>query len=188
MSREDVWVTSKVANPSIAARRVGDACRDTLRRLRVSHLDLYLVHSPFTGVPLLDTWREMEALHDAGLVRAIGVSNFRVRDLEALLPHARITPAVNQVERHPYLQQRELAALCAQHGIQLAAYCPLGPLTLWPGGPVDAVAADIARAHAGQPGATPAGVLLAWPLAQGHAVVRSPLAMRSVCCAASSGG
>jgi diketogulonate reductase-like aldo/keto reductase len=236
VTRGDLWITSKararqrarsacsaarlskaeapapprpqVANPSIAARRVEAACRDSLRRLGVAQLDLYLVHSPFTGVPLADTWREMEALVDAGLVRYIGVSNFRAEDLRALLPAARIRPVVNQLEArrdarpapwrsagnelqlpchadsrarfrasaalqyHPYLQQRELAALCAAEGIALAAYCPLGPLTLWPGGPVDAAAAEVAAKHAAQPGATPAGVLLAWPIAQGHAVVR----------------
>lgn len=158
---------SQVANPSIAARRVQDACRDTLRRLGVAQLDLYLVHSPFTGVPLLETWREMEALVDAGLTRHIGVSNFRVGDIRELLAHARVRPAVNQLEFHPYLQQSELAQLCRSEGIALEAYCPLGPITLWPGGAVDEPVRAAAEAH----GTTPASVLLAWPLALGHAVV-----------------
>jgi aryl-alcohol dehydrogenase-like predicted oxidoreductase len=88
----------QVANPSIAARRVQAACRDSLRRLGVSQLDLYLVHSPFPDVPLRDTWREMEALVDAGLTRHIGVSNFRASDITELLSFARIRPVVNQIE------------------------------------------------------------------------------------------
>ncbi len=165
---------TQVANPSIAAGRVRAACLDTLRRLRVSRLDLYLVHSPFAGVdqlPMVDTWRAMEALVDEGLVREIGVSNFGEEDLRALLSHARIKPSVNQLEFHPYLQSRPLAALCAAEGVALAAYCPLGPLSLWPGGPVDAPVEAAAKAH----GTTPAAVLLAWPLALGHAVVRCDL-------------
>ncbi len=87
-----------MANPSTAARRVQAACRDSLRRLGVAQLDLFLVHSPFTDVPLRDTWREMEALVDAGLTRHIGVSNFRTSDLQELLSFARIRPVVNQIE------------------------------------------------------------------------------------------
>ena len=163
-----------MANPSIAAGRVRAACLDTLRRLRVSRLDLYLVHSPFAGVdqpPMADTWRALEALVDEGLVREIGVSNFREEDLRALLSHARIKPVVNQLEFHAYLQSRPLASLCAAEGVALAAYCPLGPLSLWPGGPVDAPVEAAAKAH----GTTPAAVHLAWPLAMGHAVVRFDL-------------
>jgi diketogulonate reductase-like aldo/keto reductase len=101
-----------VANPSIGARRCGDACRDSLRRLHVSALDLYLVHSPFVaGVPLLDTWRECEALVDAGLVRNIGVSNFRVSDLRTLLAGARIRPSVNQIEARSGLMTPPCLAL-----------------------------------------------------------------------------
>ena len=171
LSRDAVWITSKVANPSIAAGRVRAACLDTLRRLRGSRLDLYLVHRPFAGgPPMADTWAAMEALVEDGFVAHIGVSNFGEQDLRALLATARIKPEVNQLEYHPYLQSKPLAALCAAEGIALAAYCPLGPLSLWPGEPVDAPVAAAAAAHAG---ATPAGVLLAWPIAQGHAVVRA---------------
>jgi hypothetical protein len=104
----------QVANPSIGARRCGDACRDSLRRLRVSALELYLVHSPFVaGVPLLDTWRECEALVDAGLVRNLGVSNFRVADLRTLLAGARIRPSVNQIEARSFARDDAPAVLCA---------------------------------------------------------------------------
>jgi 2,5-diketo-D-gluconate reductase A len=79
--------------------------------------------------------------------------------------YARLLPCAAQY--HPYLQQRELLSLCAAEGIVIAAYCPLGPLTLWPGGALEAPLASVAAAH----GASPASVLLAWPLAQGHAAV-----------------
>lgn len=74
------------------------ACQDTLRRLRLSRLDLYLAHSPFTDVAVEDTWRELEALVDEGLVARIGVSNYQVDHLRRVLAIARIRPVVNQIE------------------------------------------------------------------------------------------
>lgn len=167
VSRSDVFVTGKVANPSLAAGRVREACLDSLRRLRVSYLDLWLVHSPFAGDDLQATWAAMEALVDEGLVKDVGVSNFRISDLRKVLAVCRVRPAVNQVEHHPCLTQPHLTAFCAEHGIPIVAYCPLAPLTLFPGSAVDAAVAAAAAAH----GTDAAAVLIAWALAHGRGVV-----------------
>lgn len=116
LPRSGLWVTSKVGNASVAAHTVPAACKTSLARLGVSYLDLYLVHSPFAGPPVGETWRECEALLDAGLVKGLGVSNFGVAQLRELLASARHRPLVNQVELHPLLPQPELLEFCAANG------------------------------------------------------------------------
>ncbi|KAJ2845096.1 hypothetical protein GGI22_006666, partial [Coemansia erecta] len=149
--------------------------------LQLDYLDLLLMHWPFatnpeTGydgfntedienVPIMDTWKEMEALVDKGKARAIGVSNFNMTILEKMLPQCRIVPAVNQIEVHPYCQQPELVEFCKSHDILVTGYCPLG------GTKINVMDDDminrIAEAHAG----TPAQVALSWSLARGIAVI-----------------
>jgi diketogulonate reductase-like aldo/keto reductase len=137
--RSDLWITSKcfehLSQPSLG-------CREILSRLECEYLDLYLLHCPpefqeNSSASLEAIWREMEALVHEGLVRFIGVSNFRICDLERLMSIATIPPFMNQVEFNPYLQQPDLMQRCQSFGIRLAAYSPLGPLNLWPGGPLD---------------------------------------------------
>ncbi|GLC35191.1 hypothetical protein PLESTM_000289300 [Pleodorina starrii] len=131
--REEVFVTSKLWNSDHEPARVEAACRKSMEDLRVSYLDLYLMHWPVTGntgpevlPPLADTWAAMEALVDKGLVRTIGVSNFSIKKLERLMTSARIKPAVVQVESHPYWRNEALRGWCAERGIHLTAYSPLG--------------------------------------------------------------
>jgi alcohol dehydrogenase (NADP+) len=187
VNREAVWVTSKLWNDSHAPDRVRSALERTLRDLRLDHLDLYLIHWPVAhraGValpsrgidqlsleqmPLADTWAAMEALVEAGLVRSIGVSNCSVAKLSGLAAAARIPPAVNQVERHPWLQQQDLLEHCRATGTVLTAYAPLGSGATVDGTGLlqDPAITAIARRH----GATAAQVLLAWGLACGTAVI-----------------
>lgn len=147
--REDLWLTSKVAKNYSQPYK---ACKDTIDRLHCSYLDLFLLHCPIkflsdkkyfeSGVisfTIADIWREMELLVEHGLVKHIGVSNFRIEDLEELLSICNIPPFINQVEFNPYLQQPDLQAYCKSKGILLAAYSPLGPINLWPGGPLDPI-------------------------------------------------
>jgi alcohol dehydrogenase (NADP+) len=186
--RDDLWITSKLWNDCHAPTQVRPALEQTLRDLQQEHLDLYLIHwpvvhrhgvlmasqasdqIPLEQLPLDETWGAMEALVEAGLVRQIGVSNCSAAKLANLLPHCRIRPAMNQVERHPWLQQAALLAFCQQHGIALTAYSPLGSAAAaGAAAPLlnDAVINTIAAAH----GASPAQVLLAWGLACGTAVI-----------------
>jgi len=124
---------------------------------------------PLEQLPLDTTWSAMEALVDAGLVRQIGVSNCSATKLAALLSHCRMAPAMNQVERHPWLQQNALLSFCRRQGIALTAYSPLGSPAA--GGPAPLLGEPVITAIAQAHGTTPAQVLLAWGLATGTAVI-----------------
>jgi diketogulonate reductase-like aldo/keto reductase len=124
LARKDVFLTTKLWNDDHGYDATLRACDASLRRLGVEQVDLYLVHWPVQGLRG-ETWRAMERLLADGKARAIGVSNYTIRHLEELLARARVPPAVNQVELHPFLLQRELLAFCSDHGIQVEAYAPL---------------------------------------------------------------
>jgi diketogulonate reductase-like aldo/keto reductase len=122
--RADVFVTTKLWNDDQgfdSALRAFDA---SLERLGLETIDLYLLHWPVAG-KRLDSWRALERIYGEKRARAIGVSNFLVPHLEELLGHAKVVPAVNQIEVHPFLQQRETRAFCKKHGIVVEAYSPL---------------------------------------------------------------
>jgi diketogulonate reductase-like aldo/keto reductase len=146
LPREAFWVTSKVWNDMHAPEDVVASCRRSLQDLRLDYLDMYLVHWPFPNAhaPGCDvdarnpnakpyihenymrTWRAMESLVDAGLVRHIGTSNMTVPKLALLLRDARYKPAVNEMELHPHLQQPELFAYVRSQGIEPIGYSPIG--------------------------------------------------------------
>lgn len=155
ISREDLFIVSKLACPFHRKEHVKIALQKTLTDLKLDYLDLYLIHWPqaFKYVPidptvrgyedeqidesdggrLIDptvsiheTWEALEALVDEGKVRSIGVSNFPVALLHELMTQCRIPPSVNQVESHPYLQQTKLLQYCVARGVQFQAYSPLG--------------------------------------------------------------
>ena len=131
--REDLFVVSKLWNDKHAYRDVRPAFFASIKKLKVTYLDLFLVHWPFTGVPgdtltpsLAETWRAMEELQREGYARNIGVCNCSAKKLEALLADCTIPPAVNQVEVHPYWRSDRLIAWCRERGIHVTAYSPLG--------------------------------------------------------------
>ncbi|WP_093672362.1 aldo/keto reductase [Sporolactobacillus nakayamae] len=124
LSREDLFITSKVWNADQGYDATLKAYQESLTKLGLDYLDLYLIHWPVAG-KYKDTWRAMEQLYKEGKVRAIGVSNFQIHHLEDLLKDAEVTPVVNQVERHPRLTQEPLKDYCEQHGIRLEAWAPL---------------------------------------------------------------
>jgi alcohol dehydrogenase (NADP+) len=118
VDRESLFITSKLWNDAHAAADVEKACRQSLSDLGLEYLDLYLIHWPVAEgadprPSIEETWRAMEALVDAGLVRTIGVSNFSITKLRALCDKARLPPAVNQVELHPLWRQACAAQLSA---------------------------------------------------------------------------
>jgi aldehyde reductase len=189
IAREDIFVTTKVWNTNHRPDRVEPAFEGSLDRLRLSYLDLYLIHTPFAfhpgdehdprdqngnvlydrDVTLLDTWRAMENLVDGGRCRAIGLSDISLNELLPLYESARIKPAAIQVEAHPYLPETELLEFCRENGIVLLAFAPLGH-GMRPGLLDDPVISAIA-ARVGQ---TPAQVLLAWAVQRGTALLTTP--------------
>jgi diketogulonate reductase-like aldo/keto reductase len=160
--RREVFLTTKLWNSDHGYDETLRACDASLARLGVEQVDLYLVHWPVQGLRA-DTWEAMERLLADGKARAVGVSNYTVRHLEELLGTAKEPPAVNQVELHPFLAQRELVAFCAGHGIAVEAYAPL----------VKARRMDhpVLRRVAARHGRTPAQVLVRWALEHGHVVI-----------------
>ncbi|MDO9557748.1 MAG: aldo/keto reductase [Coriobacteriia bacterium] len=124
VSREDVFVTSKVWNDEQGYAETLAALDRSLECLGTSYLDLYLVHWPIKST-LAPTWRAMEEALASGKVRAIGVCNFLRHHLEALLEIAEVAPMVDQFECHPFLQQPDLRCFCQAHGVVVEAWAPL---------------------------------------------------------------
>ncbi|UIO41391.1 aldo/keto reductase [Brevibacillus brevis] len=124
LTREDLFVTSKVWNADLGYESTLQAYETSLKKLGLEYLDLYLIHWPVEG-KFKEAWRALETLYKKGLVKAIGVSNFHVHHLEELLKDAEIKPMINQVEFHPRLSQDELRAYCKEQGIQFEAWSPL---------------------------------------------------------------
>ena len=160
--RDEVFVTTKLWNSDQGYDETLRACDASLARLGTERVDLYLVHWPVQKLRN-DTWRAMEKLKRDGKARAIGVSNYTVRHLEELLARAKEPPSVNQVELHPFLQQRELVEFCRKSGIVVEAYAPLVKAQRMD----HPVLRRLARKHQ----ATPAQVLVRWALQLGYVVL-----------------
>jgi 2,5-diketo-D-gluconate reductase B len=168
VARADVFVTTKIWTENLAAGRLRGSLEESLDKLRTDHVDLTLIHWPSPGgaVPVAESMEALAAARDAGLTRAIGVSNFPIALVrEAIAAVGADNIATNQVELHPFLQNRRLAAFMADAGIHVTAYMPLAYGKVMD----DATIIRIAREH----GATPAQVALAWAMAKGYAVIPS---------------
>lgn len=120
LPREELFVSSKIWNDDLRQGRIQEACRECLERLGLDYLDLLLVHWPAGDYHTY--WKAFEDLKRKGLAKSIGVSNFTQSMLEGLLAGAEIPPAVNQVERHPLLNQRDLVKYCTKHNITVTAW------------------------------------------------------------------
>jgi diketogulonate reductase-like aldo/keto reductase len=124
VSRNELFITSKVWNTDQGYDQTIKAFNQSLEKLQTDYLDLYLVHWPVKG-KYTETWRALETLYDEGRVRAIGVSNFLQHHLENIMETGKIVPMVNQVEFHPHLVQQNLLNFCKKHNIQYEAWSPL---------------------------------------------------------------
>jgi diketogulonate reductase-like aldo/keto reductase len=161
--REELFVTTKVWNTEQGYNETLKAFDRSRSKLRLDVVDLYLVHWPLKN-SFKDTWKALEKLYADGKVRAIGVSNFLPHHLEDLMADFDVVPAVDQVEWHPFLFQKELYDFCKAKGIQQEAWSPLTRARFLD----NPVITDIAGAH----GKSPAQVLLRWDLQ--HEVVTIP--------------
>ncbi|KAI0036349.1 Aldo/keto reductase [Vararia minispora EC-137] len=167
LAREDIYITTKF---SVGGGDIEGSIQASLDNLGVKYVDLYLIHHPRLAQPDIATaWAKMEKIQVEGKVKSIGVSNFGVNDLEALLASAKVKPAANQILLHPYVytQQAPILAIAKLHGIVIEAYSALIPITHQPGGPVDKPVNEIAS----RLDATPDQVLLAWVKAKGAVAV-----------------
>jgi len=124
LPRENLFITTKVWNGDQGYDSTLRAFEESMKRLKLDYLDLYLIHWPVKG-KYKDTWRAMEKLYEEGRIRAIGVSNFHSHHLDDLIDSAKVVPMVNQVEFHPLLTQEELRAYCKRNKIQFEAWSPL---------------------------------------------------------------
>lgn len=124
ISREDLFITSKVWNADLGYQSTIDAFELSLKKLGLEYLDLYLIHWPVEG-KYVDSWRALETLYKSGKVKAIGMSNFQIHHLKDILENAEIKPMVNQVELHPLLSQVELRDFLKENAIQVEAWAPL---------------------------------------------------------------
>lgn len=198
IKREDIWVTSKLWNTNHSKEHVRWACEESLKDLGLDYLDLYLIHFPiamkhteetkrsgapigpdgkveFAPVSIMETWQAMEELVDAGLVRHIGVSNFSSALLMDVLRYARIRPAVNQIEIHPYLTMDRLVTYCQENDVHVTAFSPFGSPSYVPrgfdGGEPSPMSLDVIKGIAGKHGVSPGQVVLRWGTQRGISVI-----------------
>jgi alcohol dehydrogenase (NADP+) len=193
VKREEIWITSKLWNDAHGSDQVIPALKKTLTDLQLDYLDLFLIHWPIAHkpgilfpntaddyqtlaeVPLIETWKGMEAALKQRLCKHIGVSNFSQQKLTTVIEQANHKPEVNQIECHPYLQQNDLLAYCRSQGILVTAYSPLGSgdrpdafkKTDEPSLLVHPLILEIAAKHS----LTPAQVLIAWAINRDTVVI-----------------
>jgi len=163
--REELFITTKLWNSDQGYEETLKAFDESLERLGLDYVDLYLIHWPMPKEDkYVDTYKALEKLYHDGKVKAIGVCNFHIEHLQRLLDECDVVPVLNQVECHPYLQQAELKAFCKEHDIYLEAWSPLmnGKDVL-----NDEVIMGIAEVH----GKTPAQVILRWHLQYDNIVI-----------------
>lgn len=167
--REEVFVTTKVWNTHHGYDQTLRAFDASLRRLGLERIDLYLMHWPSRiRNAYVDTWRAMIRLRTEGRVNAIGVCNFAVPQLQRLIDETGVKPVLNQIELHPYFQQRAVRAFHEQIGIATQSWSPLG---LWEGHRSSPLADPLVRALAEKHGKTPAQIVLRWHLDNGLLVI-----------------
>jgi diketogulonate reductase-like aldo/keto reductase len=157
--RSELFITSKVWKTNLRFKDVLRACESTLKELKTSYLDLYLIHWPNPAVPVEETLRAMKILHEEGKVRSIGVSNFDLSLLKEALEVEEVLICINQVEFHPYLYQKELLEFCRKHDIVLVAYSPLARGRIIK----DKTIRELAKKY----GKSPAQISLRWILQKG---------------------
>lgn len=162
--RGELFITTKVWNDKRSYDGALTAFDESLKRLRLDYVDLYLIHWPGVGTDgFLDAWRALIRLKEEGRVKSIGVSNFQPQHLQRLIDETGIVPVLNQVELHPRFQQTELRAFHAKHDIATECWGPLGQGSL--------VADDKLAAIGRKYGKTPAQVILRWHLDSGFVVI-----------------
>lgn len=166
VQRKDIFLTTKLWNSDQGSTNVRPALETSLTKLGLDYVDLYLIHWPTPERQLfLESWHELEKLKAEGLIRSIGVSNFRIEDLEVLKSESSTIPSVNQIELHPLFQQRELREYANATGIAIESWSPIG-------GSKGSLLDDERLAEIGQShGKTVAQVIIRWHIQSGLIVI-----------------
>jgi len=174
LARDEVFIETKIWISDYGYAETLHGFEKSAAKLGVEQIDLLILHQalPSDFDRTLEAYRALETLLEEGKVRAIGVSNFMVDHLSRLLDKATVVPAVNQIEVHPYFQQREVQAFGAQHDVLTQAWSPIGGITFYRDGSHgstldDPVIGQVARAR----GKSPAQVMLRWHLQEGRSVI-----------------
>lgn len=189
VSREELFITSKLWNNSHQKEDVLPALKATLSDLQVDYLDLYLIHWPvatqkvaihpkvasdylsLNEVPILETWEQLIEAKKLGLVKHIGVSNFGISNLTHLIQNSAFAPEMNQVEAHPYLNQKELLHFCQKNNILFTAYAPLGARDKSKPEKADLFEIELLQQLSKQENCSIAQLLLAWGMQRGSIVI-----------------
>lgn len=162
--REKLYITTKISGTKV--QNTQEAFELSLKKLQLDYVDQYLIHAPFfaqTPEDLQKKWADMEAIKASGKAKTIGVSNFLQKDIEAVLKTAKVVPAINQIEYHPYLQHGNLVEFHKKNGIATSAYAPLTAAVKAAPGPLDETYANLARKY----GVTVGEIALRWVIDQG---------------------
>ncbi|RPA81722.1 Aldo/keto reductase [Ascobolus immersus RN42] len=194
VKREDLFICTKVWNHLHEPEEVEWSLKDSLKKLQLSYVDLFLIHWPIAAERTEDyqpkigadgkyiikkaltedptpTWRALEKLQDEGLTRAIGVSNFTIPNLQQLLKVARIPPTVNQIEIHPFLPQVDLINFCQKNNILPVAYSPLGSQNQVPSTGEKVSENPVLKSVAEKAGRPLAQILISWGIGRGYPVL-----------------
>ena len=158
IARKDIFVTTKLWNEDMRQNNQLKAIDESLKRLGLDYVDLYLIHWPVAG-KYVESWKKMEEIYKSGKARAVGISNFNIHHIEDILAVSDLVPAVNQCECSPELTQTELAGYCKQKGIQFEPWAPLGR--------GNALNNPKITAMAQQYGKVPAQIILRWGFQRG---------------------
>ena len=170
--REELFITTKLWNSDQGTGKVRAALETSLNKLGLDYIDLYLIHWPTPARDLIvETWKEFEAIKTEGLIRSIGVSNFRLEDLERLKAEGLSTPVLNQIELHPRLLQKELREYALANDIRIESWSPIG------GSRGNILEDDILKAIATKHTKTPAQIVIRWHIQHGLIVI--PKSVRS---------
>ena len=170
--RDELYITTKLANSNHLRDDVRRSFEESLRNLRVEQLDLFLMHWPLPTLydgDYVSTWKAMTELVAEARLRSAGVSNFQPEHLDRIIGATGVPPAVNQIEAHPYFLNDTARAACRRHDVDVEAWSPLGQGKLLDDATIGRIASDHDK--------TPAQIILSWHIRQGHIVI--PKSMRA---------